>query len=333
MKNNFRIVLYLLTFSISSIILFSFTPINAFNKKELLSLLVSVISIIIAILVTYLFSKLFAEKSIRIERKKEIDEFSKKVTYLRRIAFQIRKMYSFWRHQDHNLKAIMDNKFPDLLYEEYRGNEAPEFKKFTYEEISSISEQIYGTDGQAYLALKALEDTDNDFSLYTEFNPQNYSVNDIARYKEYAGSFWYFLDRSDRDYYNFQRVNRYHLNFVDQLYFKITGNQINQNDYRQSLKDLFGSFDEEYFQKHYYLTNLNSNIFPTVFKTNFSNMLVFLTLLLSSLIFYTIQLNEILTYKITLFILSLFISNAIDLIAITYLSIKSELDVKEIFRI
>jgi hypothetical protein len=60
---------------------------------------------------------------------------------------------------------------------------------------------------------------------------------------------------------------------------------------------------------------------------------VFLTLLLSSLIFYTIQLNEILTYKITLFILSLFISNAIDLIAITYLSIKSELDVKEIFRI
>ena len=129
MKKNFRIVLYIFTFSISSIILFSFTPINAFNKKELLNMLVSVISIIVAILVTYLFSKLFAEKSIRIERKKEIDEFSKKVTYLRRVAFQIRKMYSFWNHQEHKLKTIMDNKFPDLLYEEYRGYEAPGDRK------------------------------------------------------------------------------------------------------------------------------------------------------------------------------------------------------------
>ena len=62
-------------------------------------------------------------------------------------------------------------------------------------------------------------------------------------------------------------------------------------------------------------------------------MLVFLTLLLSSLLLYTIRLNNIVTYKATLFILSLFMSNAVDLISITYLSIKSELDVKEIFRI
>ena len=282
MKNNFRILLYGFTFSISSIFLFCFTPTNAFNKSGLLSMMVSVISIIVAILVTYLFSKLFAEKTIRIERKKEIDEFSKKITYLRRMAFHIRKMYSFWRHQDHDLKAIMDNKFPDLLYEEYRGSERLEFRKFTYKELSDIDQQIFGSDGQGYLALKALEDNENDFSFYSEFNPKNYSLNSIARYKEYANSFWYFLDQSDKDVYNFQRVNRYHLNFIDELYLNMTGNQINQNEYRKNIKDLFGSFDEDVFQKHYYLSNLNSNTFPEIFKVNFLNMLVFLILLIFS---------------------------------------------------
>ncbi|MDB5276166.1 MAG: hypothetical protein JWR61_1121 [Ferruginibacter sp.] len=220
-----------------------------------------------------------------------------------------------------------------MLFEEYRGYEGPKFRKFTYTEISDIDQQIFGSDGQGYLALKALEDNENDFSFYTEFNPKNYSLSDIARYKEYTNSFWYFLDRSDRDVYNFQRVHRYHLNFIDELYLKITGNPINQTDYRKDMKDLFSSFDEGVFEKHYYLSNLNSNIFPDIFKINFLNMLVFLILLIFSLLFYAIQLNDILTYKITLFILSLFIANTTDLIAIVYQSIKHELDVKEVFKI
>jgi hypothetical protein len=333
MKNNFRILLFLSTFSISSNILFSFTPVNAFNKKELLSMLVSVISIIVAIIVTYLFSKLFAEKTIRIERKKEIDEYSKKVTYLRRMAFQIRKMYSFWRHEGHDLKAIMDNQFPDLLYEEYRGYERTGLRKFTYKELSSIDQKIFGSDGQGYLALKALEDNENDFSFYSEFNPKNYSLDDIARYKEYANSFWYFLDQSDREVYKFERANRYHLNFIEELYLKITGTQINQNEYRKNIKDLFSSFEEGVFQKHYYLSNLNSDTFPEIFRVNFLNMLMFLILLIFSLVFYTIQLNNIPTYKITILILSLFISNAVDLITIVYQSIRHELNVKEVFKI
>lgn len=333
MKTFYRILLYEICFSISFIILISYTPILTFDKKETLNTIISVVSIILAIIITYLFSKLFAEKTVRVERKKEIDEFAKKITYLRRIAFHIRGMHDFWKHNYHNLKSIMDNQYSDLLYEQYKGYKIPGIEQFTYEESTRINKEIFGTDGGAYLALKGLEDNGNSFSFFTEFNPQNYSLNDILRYKEYASSFWYFLDRSDPETYNFNRVNKYHLNYVDELYFKITGNQINQEDYRQNIKDLFSLFDSEIFEKHYFLNNLNADIFPRIFRVSFFNMLVFLILLIFSVILYTITTSLNFDYLSTLFLLSLFISNTFDLIVITFQSIKSELDVNDIFRI
>lgn len=331
MENFYRILLYEISLTISFIILLSYTPILTFDKKEILSTIISVASIILAIIITYLFSKLFAEKSVRIERKKEIDEFSKKITYLRRIAFYIRGMYDFWRHEGHNLKSIMDSRYAELLYEEYRCSEIPGIRQFSIEESAKISDDIFGTDGQAYLALKALED--NTYGMFSEFNPKNYSLNDIARYKQYASSFWYFLDRSDPEVYNFRRVNRYHLNFIDELYFKITGNQINQEDYRLSIKDLFSLYDSEIFEKHYFLNNLNSDTFPRFFRISFFNMLILIFLLLLSVIFYTITLSINFGFLSSIFLLSVLISNTLDLIVITFQSIKSELDVKDIFTI
>jgi hypothetical protein len=333
MKNFYRALFYELSLFMSLIIFLVFTNSLEFDKASTLGTVISAVSIILAIIITYLFSKLFAEKSIRIERKKEIDEFAKKITYLRRIAFHIRGMHDFWRHEGHNLKSRMDGQYDDLTYEEYRGYEIPGIRKFTYEESMKINEDIFGTDGQAYLALKALEDDDSSYSFYTEFNPKNYSLQDIARYKEYASSFWYFLDRSDRTVYNFNRVNEYHLKFIDELYFKITGAQINKADYRMALKDLFSHFDSEIFEKHSYLTSLNADIFPKVFKMSFMNMLVFLILLILSLFVYVINVNETFNYLASLILLSLFISNTVDLIVITYQSISDELDIKDIFTV
>lgn len=333
MNNFYRILIYQLSFSISLVILISYTPILTFSKKEILSTIISVVSIILAIIITYLFSKLFAEKAIRVERKKEIDEFSKKITFLRRIAFNIRGMHEFWKHNRHNLKAVMDGKYSNLIYEEYRGYEIPGIRKFTYEEFTTINEEIFGTDGQAYLALKALEDNEDSFSFFSEFNPKNYSLDDISRYKEYASSFWYFLDRSDPEIYSFVRVNKYYLNFIDELYFKITGNQINKQDYRQSLKDLFDLFNSEIFQKHYFLNSLNADIFPRVFKISFLNMLVFLIVLIFSVIFYTITTSLKFDYLSALILLSLFISNTLDLIIISYQSVRLELNVNDMFKL
>src|SRR5690606_37763244 len=115
---------------------------NDFNKKVILEILISIVSIIVAIIVTYLFSKLFAEKTIRVERKKEIDELSLKITYLRRIAYHIRGLHEFWKFKEHvNIKSAIDNKYKTLTYEEYRQYEEP--KKFTYDEWVIVDKEIF----------------------------------------------------------------------------------------------------------------------------------------------------------------------------------------------
>ena len=331
MKDFYRILLYEVTFFSTIIIFLCLTDYQSFNKTESLGILISITSIIIAIIITFLFSKLFSEKTIKVERKKEIDELAIKITYLRRIAFHIRGMHDFWEIGKSNAKSIIDNKYKKLLYEEYRGYDG--YKNYDYDSWVIINKEIHETIGQSYLALKGLEDGQNTYSFFLEFNPQNYSLDDIVRYKEYAGSFWSLLDRSDKTIVNFDRVSSYDLNFIDELYFKITGKQINKADYRSEIKELLSYFDSEIFEKHYYLTKLNSDNYPLVFRNSFNNMLIFLVLLILSLILYVINLNPLISFLTAIGLLALFISNTIDLIIITVQSIKLELTVNEIYRI
>lgn len=246
-SETIRMFIYPIMTLICFWVFLKYTDIEKFEKKEILSILISVISIIIAIIVTYLFSKLFAERAIKIERKKEIDLLSTKITYLRRIAFHIRGLHEFWKFNSVNIKSILDHKYKKLTYEEYRGYDVPGHRKFSYEKSTKISKDIYGTNGQAYLALKGLEDGENSFSFFSEFNPKNYSIEDIDRYKEYAGSFWYLLDRSSDNTVNFLGCSKYCMERIDELYYKIIGKQIDSGNYKKELKDLFSEFDSVIF--------------------------------------------------------------------------------------
>lgn len=331
-KNFDRIIIFELSLFISILFLFQNTNQDSFSKKEILQLLISVVAIIVAIIVTYLFSKLFAEKTIRVERKKEIDELSLKITYLRRIAHRIRGLHEFWKFSKGvNIKSTIDHKYPTLSYETYRNG--IEQKIFTYEEWVVINEEIFETSGQAYLALKGLEDNENSYSFYVEINPQNYMLDDIARYKEYASSFWYLLDRSDDKIVNFDGIHEYWLRTINELYYKIIGKQIDLKNYKLCIKELFAEFDSVIFEKHYYLNSLNQDNFPSSFKNSFLNMLIFVVILLLSLIIFIIDLNKSNEFFVTVLLLSFFISNTIDLVVLTLKSIREELNIKEIFKI
>lgn len=326
-----RLIIFEIIFLTSFLILIIFTQVENFNKKEILNIIISVISIIIAIIVTYIFSKLFAEKTIKVERKKEIDKLSIKITYLRKIAFHIKGMHQFWKFGDSNIKSAVDHKYPELTYEEYRGY--PRERKFSKEEKDKMDDEIYETSGQSYLALKGLEDGENTYYFFSEFNPKNYSLNDISRYKEYAGSFWYLLDRSDDEIVNFNNVNRYSMKKIDELYFKITKTQIDRDNYKKSIKDLLTEYDSVIFEKHYFLTSMNSNIFPSSFKQSLFNMFIFILILIASTFAFIIDFNSQHTLNIVFILISLFISNTIDLLIIIFQSIKKELNVDEIFYI
>ena len=95
---------------------FTSVLLHIYNRTQV-SNLITTISVLIAIIITYLFSKLFSEKSIRIDRKKDIDDLAKRLTYLRRIAFHLIGMHEFWKFNGFYPKSVIDTKYPDLTWE------------------------------------------------------------------------------------------------------------------------------------------------------------------------------------------------------------------------
>lgn len=330
-KNFTRILIFQIVFWTSNIIIFNNTTIYDFNKKEIISILISIIAIIVAIIITYIFSKLFSEKTVRVERKKEIDDYSLKITSLRKIAYCIIGMHEFWKYDDINVKSTIDKKYPNLTYEEYRG--VSPNKNRTYEEYKQISKDIGEGIGQAYLALKGLTDKDNQITYYNQFSPKNYTAQDIERYSDYCNSFWYFLDTSDNKV-NFNKVSLYWLTPVFELYHKIMiDKKMDKYNMKEKLIELMTLFNEDIFEKHYYLTKLNSGVLPTTYKEILFNILIFVIILISSLYIYILELSIKFTYIFTIVLISLFISNLIDLMIMIIKSIRRELDIKEIFKV
>jgi len=294
-----------------------------FDAPPVLSLLVSVISVIIAIIITYLFSKLFAEKSERIQRKYLIDELSHKVTMFRKMAFHIKGMYKFWETCNNNPKGILDGKFKELTYYQYRS--------LNYDDLMAIDKEI-GGNAQAYLALKGLENGESTYSFYSTFKPTNYSLDEITCFNEYAGSFWHFLDRS-QDHIHFENVHSYWKEPVNISFKEITGRNIDTDNYRREIKELFGDIQSEVFDKIFYLISLNDIKFPKLFFSGLTNLLIFLIILIISLIIYVVNPEIMNMYYTTITLVSFFIANTFDLVVIIWLALKNELTIKDFYKI
>ena len=328
---SFIIIVRVLVFNLIALlslkIFMNYSSSFLFDKKEILGVLISVVSIIVAIVVTFLFSKLFAEKSERIQRKSDIDILSHKITALRKIAFHIRGFHSFWKFSQNNIKTKMDHEYNYLEYEDMRSD------KYTYDELTPIIQDVGETAIQAYLGLKGLEDGESSFGFFQSFNPRNYSLNDVIRFQQYTNAFWYLLDRSSDDIVNFNQIGRYSLNFIDELYFEITSKRINQEDYKGDIKELFGLFDVEIFRKHYYLSKLNSSLMPKIFISSLLNMLIFILILIFGIFIFICDLQFLKEYSFTLLITSLFIANTFDLLILIIISLKNELRISEFYKI
>ena len=299
--------------------------INQFNKQTILTTIIYVIAIVVAIIVTYIFNKLFSEKNIRIERKKLIDELSIKVTYLRRIAFHIRGLYEIWKINGKNIKTIIEKNYPNLTYHEFRNN-------LNYDQFEKINEDISDIIGQSYLALKGLENNEESINFFSEFNPKNYSLQEIINFREFTSSFWYLLDKTDEHVINFNKENKHWLNFIEDLYFKILKRKIDKVNFRNDIKELFAYFENEIYDKFYYLTELNKKRIPFILELSMTNLFNYIIILMCSLFFLITNYSLDFEFRITIILVSLFFSNTIDLILIIYVSLNKELEINEILK-
>lgn len=95
--------------------------------------IISTIGIISAILITFIFTKLYAEKSEIIERKKRIQELSAKVNAVRKIFYILFKKNQFWKKQTLDVEKIIQDIDDDyIIYNRFNQ------KRYTQKDLISI---------------------------------------------------------------------------------------------------------------------------------------------------------------------------------------------------
>lgn len=291
------------------------------RTDNLLILLTSATSITVAILTTYFISKLFTEKQERIQRKMIIDDYSQMVTALRRISFFIRSDHSFW-NQFSDIKKTLDS-------DNYKGLSIETFRKADCEQYSQYKEEFDVEVAQAYLALKGLENNEpSSFEFYRSFKNQNYSSDELIRFKEYCSHIWCFLDdkKTILNSFEFQKE-------IQEEYFFITKKHSPDNSLIKDITALFTKFSEKILHQHHYYTKLNESKMPIQFYWISINLITYLLLTLATLMTYILPVNQDNKSFITLIFLSLFSANTIDLIIGLFSSVKKELTITDFYKI
>lgn len=301
------------------------------SKKEVLQQIISVSSISSAIIITYLFSKLFSERNLRVEYKKKVDELSIRINFFRILMYRLITEDSLWKVGQSSIRSVLNNKLNWLTFEIYRGDDKN--NTLTYEEHETITTQINGWMGQAYLAMKGFSDGDDSFLKYNDTNNRNYSLNDVIRYDEYQSYIWSYLDEysSNTAIFNAHEIHSMWFDRMDQYYRKITNTKLKRGKFKEQIKDLMTYFHENIFQKHYYFNTFLSKKFPVSFLRLFTNILVNAVTLIASLLFLLLEV-PMETFLSNLLI-SIFITNMIDLIVILFKAIPQELKVEERYSI
>jgi hypothetical protein len=287
--------------------------------------MISVTSITLAILVTFFFSKLFAERQDRIQRKATIDVYSQKVTALRRIAHRIKDDYRFWEFAS-NAKSTLDSIYPDLTVEKFRSLKWEEYDKMTKELKGELA-------AQAYMALRGLEnDEQSSFEFYRGFKLQNYSLNEISRFIDYCGYFWSFCHEYQNDL-TFSNTSSFHLNPIREDFLKIKGRKIDNDNFLKEILNLFSEFQEKIFPEMYFLTEQNQRKLPYHFTWIVINLIVYIFIMLISIWLFVQPMCIWKKTAIVMSLTSLLIINTIDLIAGLFMSIPRELKIKEFYKV
>ncbi len=287
--------------------------------------MVSVTSITLAILVTFFFSKLFAERQDRIQRKATIDEYSKKVTALRRIAHRIKGDHKFWEFAP-TAKSKLDSKYTSLTVEQFRSLE--------YEKYSSITEELKGELApQAYMALRGLENEEqSDFEFYRSFKLENYSLTEIANFQEYCGFFWAFCDEYKSNL-TFSNTSSFQLNPIREDFMKIMGRKIDEDNFLKEIMNLFSEFQEKILPEMYYLTEQNQRKLEYHFMWTIINLIVYIVIMISSIVLFFQPICLWVKTSILMVLTSLLIVNTVDLIVGLFMSIPRELNIKAFYKI
>ena len=291
--------------------------------EVLLNIMISTISITLAILVTYFFSKLFSEKSERINRKIKIDDLSIKITAIRRLAHNLRVNREFWLDKVSILNQL------NTIYKELT------LKQFQVLTIDNIKLEKHHLADQAFtqfiLALRGLENGQNKIEdFYETIKRNNYNCEELSMFIECCNVSSDYLFNNDLK--SVDSDSLYERKIQEDFKY-VSNDNLDAKNYRIQLARLFLYCNRKTIPDCLYLTKLNSEDLPIHFKWVSINFLINILLVISSVFIYSLNLSSVNLLISTKIVVAVFMANTIDLTIGLFASIKRELSIQEFFKL
>jgi hypothetical protein len=295
------------------------------TSNEVLIVLVSTIGITTAIIITFFFTKLYADRNEKIQRKVRIDGLSKKLTAFRRIAHFLRSDSEYWKFN--KTKIHLDGKYKKLTLKDYSKFDPDKFTKF----IEEIEGSEYAV--QAYLSLKEIEKPN--FSSYDFYRPiwlMNYQLSDLSRYKDASESIWHFLDEY-KSRVDASSINKLNWDSIVENLRVIYSERTEFEPSNKIFYDLFPHFSGKILLEMYYLTSLNSKALSSSLSLLLVDLISFILILISGILMLSISINSYTKILLINVLVAIFIITVVDLLINMIISIKKEQNIDEYYTI
>jgi hypothetical protein len=310
---------------ISTAIIFYLLFVNIIDSQKQLSALnslTSTIGIFIALIVTFLFGKLFSEREKRIERKKKIDEYSNKLSALRKICHFILKFNKLWKFN--TVRETITEMYPELTIQEYLSMDASSQQKL----LSEVQSDNFSVPG--YLSIKGIVgETYPKYSVYDKHWRITYSLDQINFYDSCCLEAYCFISEHKGEFPEIQALPP-----PDILEIKKNFNIIfpkynyDQFDYSK-LQGLFGTFHSVFLNEHYYLTRLYSSKLPEYFYGILFDLIGLIIILILGMLGTIFDFNICVIKVICCGVFSIFIGIIIDMIYLIIKATRSELKIED----
>ncbi len=297
--------------------------------KSLLPTILSTTGIVVAIIISFLFTKLYSEIGSRIERKRVIDKESKRITSFRRICHQIRISRHFWEPFG-NLKKKLDGKFCHVRLRHYNSD------KLNYESYNKFIKKVnYGEiGGQAYVGLKEIEgNVYSDYDFYRSIVGKNYSLDELYSIKEGSGSFWYFLDKYNKQVFDVSKLPKQQMQLIEKDLLVIYPNYLVGSIDNLKFREMFSDFQTSIINNAYYLTKINGKGLGKTFNQILTNLMVFSIVIILGVFILSLDYTFHSKSFDMLSLITLFLMNTFDLVINIVFAINKELKIKDFYEI
>lgn len=253
---------YLCAFGVitfSYIVVRRYSLLIQFDKS--LEVLITINGIFSAILTTFLFARLNSIKEDKSKAKEFAIRFSRKITDLRRIFYELTTYYSVWLNEEATKKLLDAGKYRTIDYYDYKMMSISDYIPANKVLINEFKEEKNYSDASSemYLAMISLVENrlqykDFDSALYNDYESEDtiYSIEFIENILEVEqlSRLSYNLERFD--VFDFNRLSKDSRERIFMLTKRINSNyDLKNNFYKDVLIKMCEDFNSDIIPKTY----------------------------------------------------------------------------------